>query len=92
VEVIRGYLGEDQTLLTCLRYFTPLSSMSAYGAIQAPPQKQSLHRHTYPIKPPLCLTTYPVSADETPEELKQYLYRVFSDELEGEPDYFSFEQ
>jgi hypothetical protein len=57
--------------------------MSAYGAIQAPKQLATLKVLSYPIKAPWTLTTHPVSADEAPRELKEYLYGVFAAELEG---------
>jgi hypothetical protein len=59
-------------------------NMSAYGAIQAPKQLATLKARTYPIKTPLSLTTYPLSSDEAPADLKEYLYGVFSAELEGQ--------
>lgn len=58
--------------------------MSAYGAISAPTSAAVLPVLSWPIADGRTLTTYPVRGNDAPASVINYLYGVFSDELEGE--------
>lgn len=57
--------------------------MSAYGAIPAPTLIAPLDVLSYPLPNGYTLTTHPLATTEAPRDLLDYLYKVFSDELEG---------
>ena len=57
--------------------------MSAYGAIPAPTLLTPLEPLSFPLTSGLSLCTYPIAAKEAPRDLLEYLYKIFSDELEG---------
>ncbi|WWC62075.1 uncharacterized protein I303_104665 [Kwoniella dejecticola CBS 10117] len=62
--------------------------MSAYGAIAAPESKGPLGIRSYPLPVDgLSLVTYPITGADAPEEVIQYLYKVFAEELEGGKTY-----
>ena len=56
--------------------------MSAYGSFLGPKAVGELESYRYPIANGI-LTTHPVTASEAPRDLVEYLYQVFSQELEG---------
>ena len=57
--------------------------MSAYGAIAAPKVIAPLEIRSYPLPNGLTLTTHPTAATEAPQDLLEYLYEVFNEELAG---------
>jgi len=57
--------------------------MSAYGAILPPTLVAPLEVLSYPLPSGITLSTHPIAATEAPRDLLEYLFRVFSDELEG---------
>ncbi|KAK6909976.1 hypothetical protein I203_104002 [Kwoniella mangroviensis CBS 8507] len=58
--------------------------MSAYGAIAAPESKGPLEIRSWPLPVEgLVLITYPITGSDAPQEVIEYLFRVFEEELEG---------
>ena len=56
--------------------------MSTYGYVAAPTPTAPLHPLVYPLKSG-SLSTHPVSHTDVPADLVDYLYTVFTRELEG---------
>jgi hypothetical protein len=55
----------------------------AYGAIAAPLQLAELPTLSFPLPGGWQLSTHPIKGAEAPKEVLEYLYSVFSKELQG---------
>lgn len=55
----------------------------AYGKIAAPQLSADLPVFSFPLPGGWEMTTHAVHGADAPEEVKRYLYEVFSKELEG---------